>query len=115
MVDGSEPLEIPRTARGTVLFFHVALRFLPFKMNDWRESLMYIAAKTRFDRFNHFYSSRAPFFCPSSSTDRSEAGTKYLYILIEMNIREKKKLMMMMVEDTHRADSTTISLSFARQ
>lgn len=26
------------------LFFHVALRFLPFNMNDWRESLMYIAA-----------------------------------------------------------------------
>lgn len=29
------------------LFFHVALRFLPFNMNDWRESLMYNAVRKK--------------------------------------------------------------------
>jgi hypothetical protein len=82
-----EPLEIPRTARGTVLFFHVALRFLPFKMNDWRESLMYIAVETRFNRFNHFF--RYFFLFYFFFLDRFEAGTKYLYILIEMNKKKK--------------------------
>lgn len=45
---------------------------------------MYIAVKTRFNRFNHFFRFFYFFFL-----DRFEAGTKYLYILIEMNKKKK--------------------------
>lgn len=88
----SKPLENsiePHAVRFS-LFFHVALRFLPFNMNDWRESLMYIAAvesKTRFESIQSFLDF---FSLTRSITFRCIRGCVWNICVLLIEIRSKR-------------------------